>query len=205
MEKDFINRATQYANKISLLNTKLPGKYLQNDLSHSFLQGMYWILRLGFEQNLTNELKGQEVANAGDSAQFIFVGRAILAGFNCSNVDVRSSSYDAIISPPNSTGSASNLKTVQVKGIVPGAKLPLQKRARGGSGSDSSSGRNVPKYLSSEDADLLAAVDKKFGTIYIIPMQEVDEKIKNGCDHINWSELEEKYKENWRCIFDLDE
>lgn len=47
--------------------------------------------------NLNNIDSGVMTANAGDSAQFLFVSRAILAGFNCSNVDVRSSRYDAVI------------------------------------------------------------------------------------------------------------
>ncbi len=199
-QKDLLNRLLQYANRISSKKTRLPERFIKNELKKSFSQGMYWMLNLGFGQNLTNEIKGQEVANAGDSAQFLFVGRAILAGFNCSNVDVRSSSYDAIISRPSSTGSASFLKTVQIKGLIPGNDLPLKKRPRGGSGSDSTSGRNVSRFLSSLDADLLSAVDKQFGTCYIIPMTIVDEKVASGIDKISWSELEEKYKENWEII-----
>lgn len=199
-QKDVFNRLLGYANSISSKGTRLPEKYIRSELKKSFLQGMYWILNLGFGQNLTNEVKGQEVANAGDSAQFLFVGRAILAGFNCSNVDLRSSSYDAIISRPSSAGSASFLKTVQIKGLIPGNDLPLKKRPRGGSGSDSTSGRNVSRFLSSQDADLLAAVDKQFGTCYIIPMTIVDDKVASGIDKISWSELEKKYKENWQII-----
>lgn len=199
-QEDIVARLLHYANRVSSLDTGLPKKYIKNDFSKTFSQSMYWMLNMGFGQNLTNEIKGQDVANAGDSAQLFFVGRAILAGFNCSNVDVRSSSYDAIISRPNSTGSASNLKTVQIKGIKPGSYLSLIKRARGGSGSDPSSGRNVARVLSSKEADLLAAVDKKFGTCYIIPMCIVDDKVKNGINRISWGELEEKYKENWNII-----
>lgn len=199
-QKDFLNRLLQYANKISVEENRLPEKYIKNELTKAFSQSMYWMLNMGFSQNLTHEIKGQEVANAGDSAQFIFVGRAILAGFNCSNVDVRSSSYDAIISRPNSAGNGSFLKTVQIKGIIPGNDLSLKKRPRGGSGSDSTSGRNVSRFLSSNDADLLSAVDKQFGTCYIIPMTVVDEKVSSKIDKISWFELEDKYKENWGII-----
>ena len=173
---------------------------IKKDYERCIAQIEYWLLNIGFSQNLTNEIKGQDVANQGDSAQFIFVGRAIMAGFNCSNVDVRSSSYDAIISKPESTGKATFLKTVQVKGITPGAALPLYKRPRGGSGSNSGEGRNQSVDLSTDDADLLVAVDKLYGACYIIPMEEVADFLANGKRSISWNDLEKKYKEKWNYV-----
>ncbi len=194
--KTFINRIKAYADGFSSKHSSAPSSFLQKDIDICAGEALYWLSVGGFYQNLTFEVAGTNNANAGDSAQFIFVARAILAGYNCSNVDVRSSSYDAIISRPNTSGSASNLKTVQVKGIKTGSALPLRKRARGGSGSDSKQGRNKTQYLSSKDADLLVAVDKRFGTCYLIPMTEVDALIAAGKKSITWSRLK-KYKETW--------
>ena len=195
--RDTISRLLKYADSISQVPGSLPGKYVKSDYKTCVAQLEYWLINLGFSQNLTNEIKGQDVANQGDSAQFFFVGRAMMAGFNCSNVDVRSSPYDAIISKPNSNGKAFNLKTVQVKGITSGKSLPLKKRARGGSGSDSTTGRNIATLLSPDDADLLVAVDKQFGTCYIIPMDDVKERINDGNVSISWQDLEKLYKEKW--------
>lgn len=199
-KNDTLKLLLGFANSLFESNNQLPGKIVKGGYENSISQIEYWLLNMGFSQNITNEVKGQDIANQGDSAQFIFVGRAILAGFNCSNVDVRSSSYDAIISTPNSNGKASNLKTVQIKGIASGKSLSLLKRPRGGSGSDSTSGRNVAKPLSPEDADLLVAVDKQFGTCFIIPMDDVEYRINNGCTEIPWNELEKHYKERWETI-----
>lgn len=198
-ETDMLKRLIRYANSITS-NSTLPGKYIKSDYKKCLGQIEYWLTNAGFSQNLTNEVRGQDVANQGDSAQFLFVGRAMLAGFNCSNVDVRSSPYDAIISKPNSNGKALNLKTVQIKGIMTNTALSLKKRARGGSGSDSSTGRNAATFLSPDDADLLVAVDKQFGICYLIPMDDVEQKIAAGESTITWAELEEKYKERWDYI-----
>lgn len=194
--KAFKKRIKAYADKFSTKKNSAPSTFLNNDINKCASEALYWLSAGGFYQNLTFEVAGTNNANAGDSAQFIFVARAILAGYNCSNVDVRSSSYDAIISRPNTSGSASNLKTVQVKGITTGSELPLKKRARGGSGSDSKQGRNKTKYLSAKDADLLVAVDKRFGTCYLIPMTDVEALIKAEKESITWSGLQ-KYKETW--------
>ena len=194
--KTFIDRIKAYADSFSSNHSSAPSSFLQKDIDKYAGEALYWLLAGGFYKNLTFEVEGIYNANAGDSAQFIFVARAILAGYNCSNVDVRSSSYDAIISRPNTSGSASNLKTVQVKGITTGEALRLVKRARGGSGSDSKQGRNKTQYLSSKDADILVAVDKRFGTCYLIPMTEVDAFIADGKKSISWSRLK-KYKETW--------
>ena len=198
-EDKTVNLLKAYADSISINASGLPGKFINKDYRTSISQVEYLLLNTGFCQNLTNEVKGQDVANQGDSAQFIFVGRAILAGFNCSNVDVRSSSYDAIISRPNSNGKAASLKTVQIKGITTKSQLSLRKRARGGSGSQQE-GRNRSVPLSPDDADLLVAVDKQFGTCYIIPMSEVESKIINGEENISWAELEANYKEKWENV-----
>lgn len=133
------------------------------------------------------------VANSGDSAQFLFLSRAILAGYNCSNVDVRSSRYDAIIDFQGV------LLKVQVKGISDSSIL-FKDRDRGGQGIDHTHERNRGQIITSEDCDIYVAVDKQSGICYIIPMYIVDEmpeeqKIKP----ISVDRLQE-YCENWNII-----
>jgi hypothetical protein len=93
-------------------------------------------------------------ANAGDSAEFIFVARAILAGFNCSSVDVRSSRYDAIIDYNK------KLLRVQIKGISTGNSISFKDRDRGGQGIDHTHERNLGQRITSVDCDIYVAVDK---------------------------------------------
>ncbi|HDR8161434.1 TPA: hypothetical protein QC072_004371 [Bacillus cereus] len=159
-------------------------------LSNKFL---YLLKQGGFQANLQGLNAGVMVANSGDSAQFLFLSRAILAGYNCSNVDVRSSRYDAIIDFQGV------LLKVQVKGISDSSIL-FKDRDRGGQGIDHTHERNRGKIITSEDCDIYVAVDKQSGICYIIPMYIVDEmpeeqKIKP----ISVDRLQE-YCENWNII-----
>ncbi|MDQ7068875.1 MAG: hypothetical protein Q9M40_13420 [Sulfurimonas sp.] len=86
-------------------------KFIKTDLKKIIEKSLYIAMTNGFTVNINNINSGVMTANAGDSAEFIFVARAILAGFNCSSVDVRSSRYDAIIDYNNI------LLRVQIKGI----------------------------------------------------------------------------------------
>ncbi|MCR2101405.1 hypothetical protein CUPS4258_08695, partial [Campylobacter upsaliensis] len=79
----------------------------------------------GFKANLLQINSSIMLFNAGDSAEFLFVARAILAGFNASSVDVRSSRYDAIVDY-NGT-----LLRIQIKGIT-GGLISFKDRDRGG-------------------------------------------------------------------------
>ena len=58
---------------------------------------LFHILNNGFPINIQGINSGIMNSNAGDSGEHFFVARAILAGFDASVVDVRTSSYDAII------------------------------------------------------------------------------------------------------------
>lgn len=58
---------------------------------------MYLAFSNGFTKNIIISNPGVTNANEGDVAQFLFVARAMLAGFNCFNVDLKSSRYDAVI------------------------------------------------------------------------------------------------------------
>ena len=72
----------------------------------------------------------------------LYTSRAILAGYNCSNVDVRSSRYDAVIDYKGM------IFKVQVKGIS-GSTVSFKDRDRGGRGIDTHNDRNIGKRITS--------------------------------------------------------
>ncbi|HDR7376188.1 group I intron-associated PD-(D/E)XK endonuclease [Bacillus toyonensis] len=147
----------------------------------------------GFQANLQGLNAGVMVANSGDSAQFLFLSRAILAGYNCSNVDVRSSRYDAIID------FRGVLLKVQVKGISD-SLISFKDRDRGGQGIDHTHERNRGQIITSEDCDIYVAVDKQSGICYIIPMYIVDKMPEERkIRPISVDRLQE-YCENWNVI-----
>lgn len=154
-------------------------------------------LQNGFSNNLLNLESGVMTANSGDSAQFLFVSRAILAGYNCSNVDVRSSRYDAVID------FRGELFKVQVKGIT-GNTVSFKDRDRGGRGIDTHNSRNIGKRITSEDCDIYVAVDKQIGICYIIPMKDIDPWTDEEIKSVNIDRLSQ-YKENWNIIYELYE
>nr|WP_263327102.1 group I intron-associated PD-(D/E)XK endonuclease [Neobacillus sp. Marseille-Q6967] len=158
-------------------------------LSEKFL---LLIQRGGFQANLMNLNEGVMVANSGDSSQFMFISRAILAGFNTSNVDVRSSRYDAIIDYEGT------LLRVQVKGISSNV-ISFKDRDRGGQGIDHTHERNRGQIITSEDCDIYVAVDKQCGLCYIIPMFQIDPLPENRKISVRVSDLSE-YLENWNII-----
>lgn len=171
-------------------------KFVESDYKKIIPKALYVSLKNGFTENLTNVNFGVMVANAGDASEFLFVARAILAGYNCSSVDVRSSRYDAIIDFKGT------LLRVQIKGINSN-QVHFKDRDRGGQGIDHTHERNIGKRITSQDCDIYVAVDKQIGIVYIIPMYEVDlfsdEELTK-----NTSELEH-YKENWELIHDVVE
>ena len=167
-------------------------KYIKNDLNHSVEKAMYLALANGFTNRQIDIITGTKVANEGDSAQFLFLARAVLAGYTCSNVDVRSSRYDAIIDYNG------HLLKVQVKGIS-GTSISLKDRDRGGAGIDPAAPRNRGRYISSAEIDIYVAVDKQFGICYIIPAQDIDGWIRAGAKTKALSSLT-AYKENWENI-----
>lgn len=150
------------------------------------------ITKNGFQVNLNNINSGVMTANAGDSAQFLFVSRAILAGYNCSNVDVRSSRYDAVIDYKGM------IFKVQVKGIS-GSTVSFKDRDRGGRGIDTHNNRNIGKRITSSDCDIYVAVDKQVGLCYIIPMVDIDEWDDDEIKSVNVKQLKQ-YLENWNEI-----
>lgn len=167
-------------------------RFLKKDLSEVVRKATYMITKNGFQVNLNNINSGVMTANAGDSAQFLFVSRAILAGYNCSNVDVRSSRYDAVIDYKGM------IFKVQVKGIS-GSTVSFKDRDRGGRGIDTHNGRNIGKRITSADCDIYVAVDKQVGLCYIIPMVDIDQWDDAAIKSVNVKQLEQ-YLENWNEI-----
>lgn len=169
--------------------SKCKNSYYSSVVTPVIEKSLYLAFKNGFSTNLNDIESGLMTANAGDSAQFLFLARAILAGYNCSNVDVRSSRYDAVIDQND------KLFRVQIKGITSGT-VSFKDRDRGGKGIDSKNVRNQGKRITSKDCDLYVAVDKQFGICYIIPTKKIDEW---NVDSKSTKELTD-YKENWNLI-----
>ncbi len=167
-------------------------KFISSDFKKMLSKALFITSINGFYNNIINVESGVMTANAGDSAQFLFLSRAILAGYNTSNVDVRSSRYDAIIDYRG------KLLKVQVKGISSGI-VSFKDRDRGGQGIDHNHERNKGKRITSNDCDIYVAVDKQIGICYIIPMEEIDKLPEDKIISVKTSDLSE-YKENWHII-----
>ena len=171
-------------------------RFIKTELKHIIEKSLYIAMTNGFPVNINDIESGVMTANAGDSAEFIFVARAILAGFNCSSVDVRSSRYDAIIDYNN------KLLRVQIKGISTGSNISFKDRDRGGQGIDHTHARNIGQRITSEDCDIYVAVDKQVGICYIVPMSWADSLIFDSCQKVRLTDIPH-YKENWDVIKEL--
>jgi hypothetical protein len=177
-------------NNVNIEERKL--NFIANDFKKLLFKSLFVASMDGFSSNILNVESGVMTANAGDSAQFLFLSRAILAGYNSSNVDVRSSRYDAIIDYKGV------LLKVQVKGISSDV-VSFKDRDRGGRGIDHTHERNRGRRITSRDCDIYVAVDKQVGICYIIPMNIIDTWDDQSIISVNTRELEE-YKENWKII-----
>lgn len=171
-------------------------KFIKTDLKKIIEKSLYIAMTNGFSTNINQIESGVMTANAGDSAEFIFVARAILAGFNCSSVDVRSSRYDAIIDYND------KLLRVQIKGISSGNNISFKDRDRGGQGIDHTHEKNIGQRITSKDCDIYVAVDKQVGICYIIPMKWADSLEYEKCKSVKLSEVT-RYKENWDVIKEM--
>ncbi len=167
--------------------------FIKTDLKHIIEKSLFIAMSNGFTTNINKINSGVMTANAGDSAEFIFVARAILAGFNCSSVDVRSSRYDAIIDFDG------KLLRVQIKGISTGSNISFKDRDRGGQGIDHTHERNLGQRITSKDCDIYVAVDKQVGICYIVPMSWADKISDDECKSINLNKIQ-NFKENWNII-----
>ena len=170
-------------------------RYVSRDLRRVLSKSLFIATTNGFPVNIINVESGTMTANAGDSAQFLFLSRAILAGYNASNVDVRSSRYDTIIDYKG------KLLKVQVKGISSDI-ISFKDRDRGGQGIDHNHERNKEKRITSKDCDIFVAVDKQVGICYLIPMNVIDTWPDEKINAVKTTELL-VYKENWKLIDDM--
>lgn len=168
-------------------------KFIESDSKKILKQSISLATRFGFKKSFSE--KGIRTANEGDSVQFLFVARAILAGFNCSNVDLRSSKYDAVIDYN------SILLRVQVKGIALGSSISFMTRARGGGGIDYRHERNQPVRITKKDCDLYVAVNKETESCYIIPMRWADKQKKTSFSP--GSPQIKQFEENWSIIEEI--
>lgn len=192
---DIFDRILTFNTYATVINSSDQINYIKKDLKCSVEKALYLALANGFTKKAIDVETGTKVANEGDSAQFLFLARAILAGYTCSNVDVRSSRYDAVIDYEG------HLLRVQVKGIS-GTTIALKDRDRGGAGIDTTARRNQGRTISSADADIYVAVDKQFGICYIIPTTVIDAWTSIGTFTVNVSALGD-YKENWAKISEV--
>lgn len=190
--KNILDGYNEISKNTHLASTKSQLNYITKNLRKSIEKAMFLALANGFTNSRLDINTGTKIANEGDSAQFLFLARAVLAGYTCANVDVRSSRYDAIIDYNG------HLLKVQVKGIS-NDSIYLKDRDRGGAGTDTKEFRNKGKLISSTEVDIYVAVDKQFGICYIIPATDVDEWISEGKYTKQVSSLAE-YKENWNNI-----
>lgn len=179
--------------KIENESAEIGFKFIKSDFKKVLKSSFNITLQCGFPVNLNQINTGVMTANAGDSAQFLFLARAILAGLNCSNVDVRSSRYDAIVDYNK------KLYRIQVKGVS-GTSISFKDRDRGGQGIDTSHERNRGKRITKEDCDIYVAVDKTVGICYLIPMEWVENLPEEQINSVSLSEVDE-FKEYWT-IFD---
>ncbi len=195
-KEEFINNSLSFIQK-NISNQHQFG-YTKTSLRKILEKQYDFIFSNGFPTNLLNINTGIMTANAGDSAQFLFLARAILAGYNCSNVDVRSSRYDAVVDFNNV------LLRLQIKGVSSSNAISFKDRDRGGQGIDHTHITNKGKRITSADCDIYVAVDKEIGICYLIPMSYVDNLEEHEITSINLNTLKQ-YKENWNIIAEVAE
>ena len=164
--------------------------YLKSVLSKIISLFSPYILKGGINQNFALLEIGVNNSNQGDGAEHIFVAKAMIAGFNASKVDVGSSDYDAIIEDKSG-----NLLKVQVKSFSDNA-FSRKGRDRGGEGIDASNRSNIGKLVTSENCDILVAVNKKNSELFIFSKNEIDDLPINSINRKDYM----KNWENWSKI-----
>jgi hypothetical protein len=193
--EDLANKTVEFINAEPNVD-ELEIKFIKSNLKSLVSKCLYVASQGGFTADLQYTDYGLRVANEGDSAQFFFIARAMLAGFNCSNVDVRSSRYDAIVD------FNSKLIRIQVKGITAGSNISFFDRDRGGQGIDHTHERNRGQRITSKDCDIYVAVDKQVGTCYLIPMTYADALTADDAKNVKLSDIA-NYLERWQTIIDV--
>ena len=169
--------------------------FIKNNLNKNLEQFLPYVFRDGFDQDFAGLEVGTNASNEGDGAEHLFVAKAMIAGFNCSVVDIGSSKYDVVIEDKNG-----DLLKVQVKSFGKNGVFSRKGRDRGGQGIDSSNPSNKGSLVTSKNCDIFAAVNKSNGEIFIFSKNEIDKlpvNIKRANVLDNW--------ENWSKINHLVE
>ena len=170
--------------------------FIKNNLKKDIEQFLPYLLRDGFDQEHAGLEVGINSSNEGDGAEHLFVAKAMIAGFNCSVVDIGSSKYDAVIEDRNG-----DLLKVQVKSFSKNGVFSRKGRDRGGQGIDSSNISNKGTMVTSLNCDIFAAVNKSNGEVFIFSKDEIDslpEKSMNRKDYPdnweNWAKINQSIK-----------
>jgi len=136
-------------------------------------------------KNITNIEDGIFRSVNGNADEMIGVGRCMKAGFPCSRVDVTNGRYDAIVDVGNGT-----LLRIQVKGTSRGS-VSFMGGGRSGQQINRAVSQRTYKYTSN-DCDVILAVDGRNGDCYIIPINDIS--AFGGSKALSRLQL---YKENW--------
>lgn len=144
---------------------------------------MVWV------RNLTQMEGGLFRTINGNADELIGIGRCIKAGFYCSKVETTNGRYDAVIDP----GSGQKLLRVQIKGAGNGS-VSFTGGGRSGEQISREAASRTYKYTT-EDCDLILAVDSNNGDCYIIPIADIAQW--GGTKSL--SRLQ-NYRENWEIL-----
>jgi len=142
-------------------------------------------------KNLTNIDEGIFRSINGNADEMIAVGRCMKAGFPCSRADVTNGRYDAIVDVGNG-----NLKRIQVKGTS-GGSVSFLGGGRSGQQISRTASQRTYKYTSN-DCDIILAVDGRNGDCYIIPIDDISSFGKSKA----LSRLQ-AYKEDWNKLKEI--
>ena len=144
---------------------------------------------MSWAKNITKMEDGNYRTINGNANELIAIGRCIKAGFACSKVEVTNGRYDAVIDP----GKKKRLLRVQIKGSGNGS-VTFTGGGRSGQQISRQARSRIYKYTS-DDCDLILAVDSNNGDCYIIPIRNIEQWGTSK----SLSKLQE-YKENWKLL-----
>jgi len=140
-------------------------------------------------RNITKADDGIFRTTNGNADELIGIGRTIKAGFSCSRVDITNGKYDAIVDVGNGV-----LLRIQIKGVGKQGSVSFTGGGRSGKQINRSVASRTYKYTSN-DIDILMAVDSRNGDCYIIPVKDLKKWGKTK----KLSALQE-YRENWSIL-----
>ena len=147
---------------------------------------------MNWPKNLTKMEGGNYRTINGNADELLGIGRCIKAGFACSKVEVTNGRYDAVIDP----GKGKKLLRVQIKGAGNGS-VSFTGGGRSGKQISRVAKSRTYKYTS-DDCDLILAVDSNTSECYIIPILDIQQWGTTK----SLSKLQ-AYKENWKLLLDL--